>query len=761
MRKLFLIISILLLPVSFLFSQNPEWINYTTGLYVNDIKEDGDFLWVAHSGGLTRFNKTTEEMIFFNRGTGVPATNRLNSVAVQSSNIWVGMNTSDIRGIKAIAQYDYENWYYYDYYNSELPRKHIYCIATENDTTIWIGMDDYIIKIQGNEWTLFDEDTIGIDFVGVRSLIITPDGTKWFTGNARLIKFNNFEWEEFSTLNSGIESGDVTALEIDTDNYIWFTVRKWASYHGGLGCFDTETEEWTGYTMANSGLPSEELYDIAIDAQGNKWIATADTGLVKFDEENWTVWHTGNSNIPGNNVTDILVDSDGIKWLAVQDYGLVKFDDESFTSYNVSNSILSYHWITCVHCNENGAWIGVGSISNPMGVAHYQNSEWSLYNMSNSNLPSNRILSFDTDSYGHIWAATTDADNSEGGIACFDGNEWTYYNYYNSILPYNNFLSIKIDTNNVKWLGADGEGLIMFDEQAQICEVYKTYNSGIPGNHVSDLDFDNEGNIWLGTCYNGIARFDKEDEWIIYNTSNSNIPSNEISCILVDNEENIWVGTEGDCLGKFDGSSWHIYGYSYGLEKINDIALASDGSVWVAGFRYPSATEGGLVKIDGDVVTVYDMGNSLLPDTRTSALFFDTNDNLWIGTWLEYVAVFNEGGIVSVDENEEITDITFSLFNYPNPFSSSTTISFNLATKSHKNAQIEIYNIKGQLVKNFELRTPPVLRRSSASEDGNSEFTKVVWNGKDDNGKSVSSGIYLYRLSSGDESCTRKMILMK
>ncbi|MCK4357961.1 MAG: agmatine deiminase family protein [Candidatus Cloacimonetes bacterium] len=91
--------------------------------------------------------------------------------------------------------------------------------------------------------------------------------------------------------------------------------------------------------------------------------------------------------------------------------------------------------------------------------------------------------------------------------------------------------------------------------------------------------------------------------------------------------------------------------------------------------------------------------------------------------------------------------------NYPNPFSSSTTIFFNLATglryATPGQAEIKIYNIKGQLVKNFELRTP------------NSEFTKVVWDGKDENGKEVPNGIYFCRLSSGDKLAVKKMLLLK
>jgi len=88
--------------------------------------------------------------------------------------------------------------------------------------------------------------------------------------------------------------------------------------------------------------------------------------------------------------------------------------------------------------------------------------------------------------------------------------------------------------------------------------------------------------------------------------------------------------------------------------------------------------------------------------------------------------------------------------NYPNPFSTSTTISFSTIPMTiGKKPRIKIYNIKGQLVKNFELRTP------------NSEFMKVVWDGKDENGRQLPNGIYFYRLSWGDKSAVKKMLFLK
>jgi len=107
-----------------------------------------------------------------------------------------------------------------------------------------------------------------------------------------------------------------------------------------------------------------------------------------------------------------------------------------------------------------------------------------------------------------------------------------------------------------------------------------------------------------------------------------------------------------------------------------------------------------------------------------------------------------------IDENQNSSNV-FKLFqNYPNPFSTSTTISFNLATRlrsaSPGQAKIEIHNIKGQLVKNFELRIP------------NSEFPKVVWDGKDENGNQLSSGIYFYSLKIRNKVIeTKKCLLIK
>ena len=85
--------------------------------------------------------------------------------------------------------------------------------------------------------------------------------------------------------------------------------------------------------------------------------------------------------------------------------------------------------------------------------------------------------------------------------------------------------------------------------------------------------------------------------------------------------------------------------------------------------------------------------------------------------------------------------------NYPNPFNPETTISYSLS--QGENVKIEIYNVKGQLV------------RTLVNEDKAAGDHSVVWTGVDNNNRPVSSGVYYYKMTAGKYSSSKKMILMK
>ncbi len=132
---------------------------------------------------------------------------------------------------------------------------------------------------------------------------------------------------------------------------------------------------------------------------------------------------------------------------------------------------------------------------------------------------------------------------------------------------------------------------------------------------------------------------------------------------------------------------------------------------------------------------------------------------------------------VVADSNSSTENIIvpqdFQLTNYPNPFNPSTTISFSVTAKDVKNTKLTIYNLKGQKVKDLNvtlsgvegtvnnyLQAPSPSSTLRMTQAGSNKYS-VIWNGTDDNGIHVSSGIYFIKLKNGDQESSKKIMLLK
>jgi len=108
--------------------------------------------------------------------------------------------------------------------------------------------------------------------------------------------------------------------------------------------------------------------------------------------------------------------------------------------------------------------------------------------------------------------------------------------------------------------------------------------------------------------------------------------------------------------------------------------------------------------------------------------------------------VQNSGGATPNDDSY-VEAVKVTLSNYPNPFNPQTTIAFSTEKAGH--VKLNVYNIKGQLVKTL-----------INANIGAGQHT-VIWNGDNNQGKAVSSGIYFTLLNVNNKSKTRKMVLSK
>jgi hypothetical protein len=108
---------------------------------------------------------------------------------------------------------------------------------------------------------------------------------------------------------------------------------------------------------------------------------------------------------------------------------------------------------------------------------------------------------------------------------------------------------------------------------------------------------------------------------------------------------------------------------------------------------------------------------------------------------------FDAGWVLGVDEEMGIPDVFALQQNYPNPFNPVTTIRFDVPQESH--VQMDVYNILGQRIRTLV---------NGTMQPG---FHSVSWNGTNDMGKPLASGMYIYQIKAEGFVDVKKLVLMK
>ncbi len=112
------------------------------------------------------------------------------------------------------------------------------------------------------------------------------------------------------------------------------------------------------------------------------------------------------------------------------------------------------------------------------------------------------------------------------------------------------------------------------------------------------------------------------------------------------------------------------------------------------------------------------------------------------------VTAYVTDSFVNVDEQENSLPLTFDLQqNYPNPFNPSTIISYQIPQNQY--VKLDIFDALGQKV------------RTLVNSDQNAGYYQVEWNGKNDSGSQVTSGVYLCKIQAGSFNKVMKMMMLK
>jgi len=151
---------------------------------------------------------------------------------------------------------------------------------------------------------------------------------------------------------------------------------------------------------------------------------------------------------------------------------------------------------------------------------------------------------------------------------------------------------------------------------------------------------------------------------------------------------------------------------------------------------------------DGD----YEKLNEDIIPTKNGGEYIFVDKTVQVGRsyWYKLVDTDNTGYQTDYDPIQVMVPVPdqFDLSqNYPNPFNPETKIQFQLPKRNH--VKLVVYNMMGQQVS---------MLVDEVKEPG---YYTIEWNGKDESGRDVSTGIYIYRLISGEKVLTRRMVKMK
>ena len=377
-----------------------------------------------------------------------------------------------------------------------------------------------------------------------------------------------------------------------------------------------------------------------------------------------------------------------------------------------------------------------------------------------------------------VWKYYNDENNNfqvvgvEEGLYLNTNENWEY-----CYRGFRVFDIADLDSTNLLLADADGScmsaGLWKFDIETNDYSIVMWAWHGLKILHCNDNYYYIAGNYWQSS--NGL-------DWSIYNYWNGDFVHSVAvyeNHVIVSTENNVYISEdEGitfipaepeianisdlvfNCDGvlyartpySFEESTIYV-SYDFGVtwnelfygNYIGRIGVDSSGRLFVGWRGYPEDYSGIAYWDEQSQSLIY--LNDNLPNLEINRIqSFEINGNPSVICCTQE-GLFYLTDYVSANNNEyDINKITIS--NFPNPFNPTTTIEFSI--KNDSNIELSIYNIKGQKITTLI----------------QNEFTKgnhsIIWNGDDNKGNLVSSGLYLYKLNvNGKTEAVNKCLLLK
>ncbi|NWG28554.1 MAG: hypothetical protein HXY48_08480, partial [Ignavibacteriaceae bacterium] len=725
MRILFFLLIVPSLIITTPAQQFTNWQNYTALKNVRDITIADNSFWSAANGGAFQFSNSTNQFITLHKSEGLKGLSLSSVIIDKAGRTWFG-STEGIIDIYDISTNSFD--VILDIYNSNQINKRINDLALAGDTII-VSSDFGVSLINADSYLFFDT----------------------------FFKFGTFPSN--TSVNSTLKSG---LFYVCTDQGV--AIQK----PGAVNL--SAPESWNVYSITQ-GLPSNKAFKAGIFQ--NNLIVSTDKGFSTFVNNSWSNFIPELAN---KNISDFQISGDSI---------LILSQNNIYLYYNGALNVLysSAVTLTKIEFKEN-----YGIVCASTDGTLYLNTQLEANFLSPNAPPVNQFPSMSVDANNKLWSASG-KDVTGVGYYTYENEIWNHFNTSNTPELPTNAVYHTYTFGSTAYLGGWGYGFLEVNGDNK--KLFNRANSGmqgIPQNPdflvITGFGKDSRSNLWvlsywavdrntlsmrtpdsvwyhftipaaqnrillghenlaidpydtkwfscsdptrLGLFYlnENKTYTDPSDDKSDYLTTSDGLNTNDIRDVVVDRRGDVWVATSlgvniitnTSAIPSSGSSSLRISSvFTLRQQSVNAIAVDPLNQKWIG-------TNEGLLLVNSDgsrLLTTFTAQNSALLSNTIRSIAIDENKGIvYVGTD-EGLTSFETPYIKPLESFDE-------LFVYPNPFKLKSGTNLLTIDGLIRDTNIKILTIDGMLVTEF------------SSPGGRTAY----WDGKDENGELVSTGVYI------------------